>query len=219
MRSMMTTNDKNISNILLVDKPKGISSYQVIRILQKKLGIKKMGHAGTLDPLATGLMLIGINEGTKKLTALLGLSKEYEAEILMGIKTDTADVDGKIIEEKQIPELSDEQIQATLLSMVGTLELAVPIYSAIKRQGKPLYEYARAGQEVSIPIKPMKVLSAEYIKKENNSIFVNFNVGSGTYIRSLAEEFAKRLETIATIKNLRRISIGEYSVRDAMKVD
>ncbi|MCC2630646.1 MAG: truB [Candidatus Paceibacter sp.] len=206
------------SNILLIDKPKGISSYDCIRILQRKFGKIKMGHAGTLDPLATGLMIIGINEGTKQLHALLGLPKTYEAEILLGIRTETGDVEGKVVEEKVAPELDEKYIKDVLATMIGTLEITVPIYSAIKRQGKRLYEYAREGKEVEVPVKPMLVIEATLLEQKANVLTVKWNVGSGTYIRSLAEELGKRLGTVATVQNLRRTSIGDYDVADAMKI-
>jgi tRNA pseudouridine55 synthase len=216
---MMTTNEEKECNILLVDKPKGISSYGVIRILQKKMGKRKMGHAGTLDPLATGLLIIGIDKGTKMLSSLIGLPKVYEAEILLGKKTITADIEGEIIEEQQIPVLVEEKILDVIQSMVGTHELAVPIYSAVKRQGKPLYAYAREGKDVEVPVKQMTVTEANLLGFDEKTVRIRFNVSSGTYIRTLAEEFARRMGTVGTIQNLRRLSIGTYSVDKAMTIE
>jgi tRNA pseudouridine55 synthase len=208
------------SNILLIDKPKGITSYDCIRILQRKFGKKiKMGHAGTLDPLATGLLVIGINKGTKRLQEFLGLPKVYEAEILLGKKTDTGDVEGAVIEITDIPVLTEEKITSALQSMIGILEIAVPKYSAIKRNGKPLYAYARQGEKIEVPIKPMKVIEATLQGYNDNVLFVTFHVGSGTYIRSLAEELGRRLGTLATIQNLRRISVGDFLVQHAVHPD
>ncbi len=205
--------------IILVDKPKGITSFDVIRILRRKLGIKKMGHAGTLDPLATGLMIIATNSFTKKLTELLGLPKVYSAEILLGTKTESADVDGKIIETQPVPELTVAQIEKVLQTMQGDIELAVPIYSAIKRQGKPLYEYAREGIAVEVPKKIMHITYAKVLDYTAPVIRIEFEVKSGTYIRSLAEELARRLGTVGTIQNLRRTSIGEFKVEGAMVLE
>jgi tRNA pseudouridine55 synthase len=208
------------SNIILVDKPKGISSYDCIRILQKKLSIKKMGHAGTLDPLATGLLIIGVNEGTKQLHSLLGLSKVYEAEVLLGKRTDSGDITGNVVEEAPVPDVSLEKIEEVLKNFTGIQELPVPIYSAIKRQGKPLYQYVRECKEheIEVPVKPMMVHEAQVLSKHGNVVHIRWNVGSGTYIRSLAEEFGKRLGTVATIQNLRRVSIGVYTVENAIKL-
>lgn len=201
--------------VLLIDKPQGITSFDVIRRLRRQTGIFKMGHAGTLDPMASGLMIIGIEQGTKKLAEYLKLDKTYAAEITLGILTDTGDVTGNIVERKDVPTLSLSDISVCLRGMVGVLNLPVPLYSAIKKKGKPLYSYAREGRKVSVPVKKMVVLDAQLIGKNGNVISVEFSVGSGTYIRSLAEEFGKRLGTVATLSELRRTSVGPFKVKDA----
>ena len=208
-----------MEDIILVDKPKGITSFDVIRRLRRKLAIKKMGHAGTLDPLATGLLLIGINKGTKKLHDLIGLEKTYVAEVLLGQQTSTGDLEGEIIKEAVVGDLSGREVEKVLAEMIGTLELAVPIYSAIKKDGRALYKYARAGQEVEAPVQPMTILSARLIENKNKVLVVEFEVKSGVYIRSVAEELGRRLSTVATIQNLRRTKIGSFSVENAMKLD
>ena len=153
------------TNILLIDKPKGITSFDCIRILRRKLGVRKMGHAGTLDPMATGLMIISVGEGTKRLQELLKLPKVYEAEILFGIKTDTGDITGKILEESKVSgQMSDvTKLSEVLTGMVGKLELPVPAYSAIKRGGEALYKKARRGEVVETPIKTMEIKAAEFL--------------------------------------------------------
>lgn len=208
------------NNLILVDKPKGITSFDVIRQLRKKLSIKKMGHAGTLDPLASGLMIIGVEQGTKKLSELIGLDKTYVAEILLGKKTDTGDLEGKIIEEKIVPELNEKKIKEVLKAMEGEIELEVSLYSAIKRKGKPLYRYAREGKKIEKPRRVMKVYSAKLknVAVESPHIEVEFEVGSGTYIRSLAEELGERLGTVATLQNLRRTKIGNFEIEDAKEL-
>ncbi len=210
-------------HIILIDKPKGITSFDVIRILRKKLNMHKMGHAGTLDPLATGLMIIALNEGTKKLSEYLKLPKTYDAEILFGIKTDSGDVDGKIIEEKIIPPLEKEKIEDALHQMIGKRKIQAPMYSALKVAGKPLYAYARAGDtSVVAPEKEMEVRAIEFLgerfEEHHQIISVRMDVSSGTYIRSIAEEIGKVLQVPATIKNLRRIRIGEFTIDQAEKI-
>ena len=215
------------AEIILVDKPKGITSFDVIRMLRRKFGatpkspLWKMGHAGTLDPNATGLMLVGVAGGTKKLATLIGLSKTYEAEVLFGVKTDTGDTDGKILEENKIP-VVESALREALASMVGTLALAVPAYAAVKQGGEALYKKARRGEVVVPPVKDMRVARAELVRVEqeggNTIAHIIFDVGSGTYIRSLAEELARRLGTIATLKNLRRTRIGDFDIKDAIKL-
>jgi tRNA pseudouridine55 synthase len=211
-------------NIILIDKPKGITSFDVIRILRRKMNIRKMGHAGTLDPLATGLMIIGINEGTKKLSEYLKLPKTYEAEILFGIKTDSGDIDGKIIEEKSIPPLEKEKIEKVLHQVIGKRKIQAPMYSALKVGGKPLYKYARAGNtSVIAPEKEMEVISIKFLcersEEQHQIISIRIDVSSGTYIRSIAEEIGKLLNIPATIKNLRRIRIGNFSVEQVEKLE
>jgi len=208
----------DLTDIILVDKPKGVTSFDVIRILRRELGIWKMGHAGTLDPLATGLLIIGVNAGTKKLSALIGLPKTYEAEIRLGTATDSGDADGTIVQELPVPELSDDQVRVAIEGMRGELTLPVSLFSAIKRDGVPLYRYAYRGEKVEVPMRSMTVRDASFLSYENGVIRAVFDVSSGTYVRSLAEELGKRLGTCASIVNLRRLTIGEYSVRDARAV-
>lgn len=220
---------KEGANILLIDKPKGITSFDVIRKLRKKLGVRKMGHAGTLDPLATGLLLIGIGEGTKKLKELIGLSKAYSADVLLGVRTDTGDLEGRVMEEKPVPELDKKRVKKVLKDLEGEIDLQVPLYSAVKVKGKPLYKYAREGREarlnglqsgqVEVPIKTMHVIKAELLGIEDNVLKIEFEVKSGTYIRSIAEELGRRLGTVAMLKNLRRTKIGDFSIEDAEKLD
>lgn len=213
---------KKDRTIVLIDKPKGLTSFDVIRKLRRKLGVRKMGHAGTLDPLATGLLIIVVGEGTKKLKDLIGLPKTYVVEILLGKKTTTGDLEGKVIENAKIENLKTEKVEGVLNGIVGTLELQVPLYSAIKKKGKPLYKYARDGEKVEIPIKKMKINSAELISLmcENNECVISakMDVESGTYIRSVAEEIGRRLGYPATVRELRRTRIGDFYIKDAEKI-
>lgn len=208
--------------LLLIDKPVGITSFDVIRILRRKLGIRKMGHSGTLDPFATGLLLIGVSEGTKELTKLIKLDKVYTATILFGIQTDTGDITGKKLVEQDTHEISDSDIKIAIGQIVGVHEFTVPKYSAIKVGGKKLYELARSGAEFTAPVKKMTVYSAELKKVEtvkNKKIAtVVFHVASGTYIRTLGEEIGRALNIPATLTDLRRTQVGEYSVEDAEKI-
>jgi len=205
-------------DVLLIDKPAGMTSFDVIRRLRKELGVKKMGHAGTLDPMATGLLIVGVGAGTKKLHSLTGLSKGYEAEVLLGTKTDTGDVTGAIVETRPAGGVAEADVKKVLAGMIGELSLHVPLYSAIKQKGKALYRYAREGKSVAVPKSLMVVTEAEFLRFENGVIGARFNVGSGTYIRSLAEEIGLRLGTVATLKSLRRLSIGEFKVTDARSI-
>ncbi len=213
-----------MKEILLLDKPKGKTSFWLVSQVRHKYGVKKVGHAGTLDPLATGLMVLGVGEGTKKLTEFLKLSKVYDAEILLGIKTDTGDLEGKVLEEKAVGSMQDAEIQAALTGMVGNLHLPVPIYSAIKQNGKRLYELARKGKKLQPPTRTMQITKAEYRGMKKNEegkvlVQVTFSVGSGTYIRSLAEELGRRLGLPATLANLRRTRIGDFKIEDSQLLE
>jgi tRNA pseudouridine55 synthase len=209
--------------LLLVDKPAGITSFDVIRILRRKTGIRKMGHSGTLDPFATGLLLIGVNEGTKDLTKLIKLDKVYEATILLGVQTDTGDITGKKLVEQDTAHIDDSDINKYLQDLVGNHQFRVPKYSAIKVSGKKLYELARAGTEFEAPIKEMTVYSTELQSietiKNKKIVKVQFHVASGTYIRTLGEELGNMLGVPATLTELRRTRVGEYNVGDAELID
>jgi tRNA pseudouridine55 synthase len=210
--------------LLLIDKPLGITSFDVIRRLRRILNIKKMGHAGTLDPLATGLMIIGIGPGTKKLTGLVKLDKEYIAEVRIGESRSTGDLEGEIIESKKVGNLESEAVASTLKSMIGVLTLPVSAYSAIKVDGVPMYKRARKAEETGtsvteVPIREMSVFEAELlnfkIESDRAVATIRFFVGSGTYIRSLAEELGHRLGYPATLQALRRTKVGEFDIKDA----
>lgn len=209
--------------ILLIDKPKGISSYDCIRKLKSNLGNVKMGHAGTLDPLASGLLIIGIGNGTKKLSEYLRLPKTYEVKILFGIKTETGDLEGKVVEEQRAP-ISKENLLTVLKEMRGGIELKVPLYSAVKVSGMPLYKYAR-GKNKNIPDPPKKEMKVNDIRfktlvKQGDSYVASLeiDVESGAYIRSIVEEIGARLGVPATTKELRRIKIGDFNIQDAIRL-
>ncbi len=211
-------------HLLLIDKPKGITSFDVIRRLRSHLGVRKMGHAGTLDPLASGLMIIGVGEGTKKLSGLIKLDKEYVADILVGERRTTGDMEGEIVEEKPVSVLDEEEVRDTLESLRGTLYLPVSAYSAIKKDGVPMYirarKAAKKGEVVSdVPMRTMQVHDVELLGTVNSedrvTLSVRFAVSSGTYIRSLAEELGRRIGYPATIKDLRRTRVGTFRIEDA----
>lgn len=214
--------------LLLIDKPTGMTSFDVIRVLRRRLGVKKMGHAGTLDPRASGLMCIGVGPGTKELANLSKLDKEYVAEVRIGERRTTGDLEGKVLEAAAVHDLSEAVVETALAGMVGELTLPVSAYSAIKKDGVPLYKKARAaarrGEEFAdVPVRTMRVHAAELCglahAHERAVATVRFSVGSGTYIRSLAEELGRRLGYPATLQALRRTKVGEYRVADAQPLD
>ncbi len=221
------------ATILLIDKPKGITSFGVVARVRRILGVKKAGHAGTLDPLATGLMLIGVGQGTKALTGLVKLDKEYIAEILVGQRRSTGDMEGIILDEREVVvPVSEEVIRTTLGSLLGPITLPVSAYSAIKVDGVPMYKRARAAEKKGeladgVPERAMRVDAAEllandtiiYDSKNFQLVTVRFAVGSGTYIRSLAEDVVRRVGYPATLYNLRRTKVGDYSIDNAIELE
>lgn len=210
---------QSLPEIILIDKPYGISSFDVIRILQKHFGKIKIGHAGTLDPLVTGLMILGVGKGTKKMTELTGKNKTYVADVLLGQKTSTGDLEGEIIEEKKDSVLHKKDVDEKVTSLQGRQNLPVSLFSAIKKDGKELYKYAREGKDVEVPIREMEIFKSDLLDFYSHQDFfiarVRFLVSKGTYIRSLGEELGRRLEIPATLSSLRRMEVGEYSIEDA----
>ncbi|OGY57904.1 MAG: tRNA pseudouridine(55) synthase TruB [Candidatus Colwellbacteria bacterium RIFCSPHIGHO2_02_FULL_43_15] len=208
--------------IVLIDKPKGPTSFDMVSRLRRKLGIRKIGHAGTLDPLASGLLILGVGKGTKKLADLIKLPKTYEAEILLGVSTDTGDLEGKVLKEQEIETLDIKEVKRMVKGLVGKLLLKVPAYSAIKVKGERLYKIAREGRKIDLPEKEMEVTKAVFkscLKSEKHYVLkVVLDVKSGTYVRSLAEEIGRRLSVPATLKNLKRTKIGRFNLKDAEKI-
>ncbi len=219
--------------MLLIDKPLGISSFKIVSIVRRITGVKKVGHAGTLDPLATGLMLILVGrDETKRASELLGLDKSYIATVRLGQKRSTGDLEGVILDSKDMSKVTRVTLQnglkQALKDMHGTLQLPVPAYSAIKQDGQRLYKKARKGQELTPPIRNMYVYKASllnltHVTLDNNEVVyeakIMFYVKSGVYVRSLAEELGDKLGYPATLSALRRISIGKYSIENAQILD
>lgn len=215
-------------NIILVDKPVGMTSFDVIRHLRSYTGVRKFGHAGTLDPAATGLMVLGVESGTKQLAQYLHKDKVYEAEILLGQSRTTDDMDGLVIQSRSDCVVEEAQVRSALASLVGKQDLPVSAYSAIKKNGVPMYKRARhaakRGKSIEdVPVRTMQVYavqfhSLEYRDIENSTypvITVTFSVAAGTYIRSLAVALGKRLGCPATLYSLRRTQVGEYRLEQA----
>lgn len=221
--------------ILLIDKPTGITSFDVIRELRKRLGIKKMGHAGTLDPLATGLMVVGVEKGTKELKNYVGFDKTYVADVLLGMKTTTGDSDGEVVAEKEVIDVEEQEVQRVLESLVGKHILEVPVYSAMKMGGERMYEKARKGTVTVIPKREMEIKHIHLLDMYKGDVYardtiqdsrgkktilkVEMRVSSGTYVRSIAEEIGRRLGVPATISALRRTQVGDVHVDDAQQLE
>lgn len=211
-----------MDGIILIDKEKDYTSRDVVNIVSKKLETKKVGHTGTLDPLATGVLVICVNKATKLVELITSYNKEYIADVTFGIKTDTLDITGNILDEQDII-IDKSKIEEVLKSFIKTYNQQVPIYSAVKVNGKKLYEYARNNEEVELPSKEITINSIELLEYNNinNKTNIKFkcNVSKGTYIRSLINDIANSLNTVGTMTNLRRTKQGDFNIEDCESVD
>lgn len=212
-----------MNGIFLVDKEIGCTSRDVVNEIIKKVETRKVGHTGTLDPLATGVLVVCVGKATKLVNMLTCEYKEYEAEITLGVKTDTYDITGNIIEEK-IPNVTEEEIQNVLNKFIGEYEQEVPIYSAVKVNGKKLYEYARNNENVILPKRKVEINDLKLIsnirKVDNRIIFkIWTRVSKGTYIRSLVNDIAHNLKTIGVMSSLRRTKLGRVSITQCKQID
>lgn len=212
-----------MNGIILVNKPYGYTSRDVVNILCKKFKTKKIGHTGTLDPIATGVLILCIGSATKLVEALTSDDKEYIATVELGTLTDTLDNTGNVIKEEKT-NVNVNQIKKALEKMQGVYEQEVPIYSAVKINGKKLYEYAREGINVELPKRMVNIKSLELInniKYENNktTFQIRCHVSKGTYIRSLVNDIAHELGTVGTMTSLNRVKQGIFNISDSYTLE
>lgn len=211
-----------MDGIILVNKEKDFTSHDVVSIV-KKITESKVGHTGTLDPNATGVLPILLGKGTKISKYLIEHDKEYEVVLQLGVKTTTADEEGEIIEEKEVLKESLEQleIERILKSFIGKIKQMPPKYSAIKVNGKKLYEYARKGQEVEIKPREVEIYNIEItnIQKEKKQIEFKVSCSKGTYIRTLCEDIAEKMRTVGYMKELKRTKVGNFNIKQAITLE
>lgn len=210
-----------MDGIIVINKPKGCTSHDIVYRV-KKVFKQKVGHTGTLDPMAEGVLPILIGKGTLVSKYLINHNKKYIVKLQLGIKTDTADSEGKIIEEQKvnIELLNKENIVEVLKSFIGKQKQIPPIYSAIKVNGKKLYEYARKGQEVELKPREIEIYNISLIDYLVESKQIEFEVfcGKGTYIRSLCEDIANKFETVGFMKELKRVKVGDFDIKDSITI-
>lgn len=204
--------------LLLIDKPYGWTSFGVVTQI-KKWTKAKIGHAGTLDPLASGLMICCTGQKTKLLTALLGQKKEYTGVICLGASTPTFDLESEPENFKEVDSITDEMIENVRLEFIGLITQFPPIHSAIKQGGKPVYELAREGKEVTMKSREVMIDVFEITKIALPEVHFKIACGSGTYIRSIANDFGEKLGCGAYLQALIRTKIGEYCLEDAYEID
>ena len=206
------------NGFLLIDKESDYTSRDVCNIIAKIFDAKKVGHAGTLDPFATGLLIVGINNATKALSYIEGQYKTYEATLLLGQKTSSGDHTDEIVDEKPVPEFNKEDIKNIFQSLIGNNEQTVPITSAVHVNGRKLYQYAHLNQEVELPTRVIEIQELELISFNKKEITFKTTVSKGTYIRVLGETIAEKLGTVGHLTSLRRTKILDIDVKDAHKI-
>jgi len=207
--------------LLLIDKPSGFTSHDVVNVIRKKFNTRRVGHGGTLDPFATGLLIVGVGRATKKLTNIVGLDKTYEATAQLGATTDTYDLTGSIIPSSEFPVPSSDDIENAMKNFRGTIEQKAPAFSAKKVKGQKLYALARRGEDVEHlrPTKKVDVTELEILDYNFPTLKFRVTCSSGTYIRSLAHDIGQDLGCGAYLTELRRTRIGEYKLEDAKKLE
>lgn len=209
---------------LLIDKPRGLTSHDVVDRVRKITNEKRVGHAGTLDPNATGLLIVGVGRSsTKRLMEFLRLDKVYEAEITLGEERDTDDADGKItnsnIETLNKSQITKFKLQTTLNSFVGKHVQIPPVYSAIKLRGKKAYQFARKGMNISLASRKIEIYSIKLISYNFPLLKIKAKVSSGTYIRSIARDLGRKLGTFGYLSSLKRTQIGKHKLSDAVDLE
>lgn len=212
-----------MDGILLIDKEEGMTSRDVVNAVGRIIGTKKVGHTGTLDPMATGVLVLCIGKATKVCDMITNYSKEYIAQVTLGIETDTLDITGTILSESSI-NVSKDMVLKVLQKFVGDIKQEVPKYSAIKINGKKLYEYARQNIDIELPTRNIKIFNIELIGdiitiNKRQTFTIKCLVSKGTYIRSLVRDIGYALGTVAVMSSLRRTKQGDFMIEDCKKIN
>jgi len=205
--------------ILIIDKPAGITSHDVVDAVRKKLGIRRVGHSGTLDPIATGILIILVGRATKNFNKFVNFFKEYTATLTLGITTDTGDALGKVIKTASIEDIDSEKIRSVFEKFVGEIQQVPPMVSALKYKGKRLYDLAKQG--ISVPRKSRKLMIYSLKIKKIHLPRVDFYVkcSKGTYVRKLGEDIGNGLNCGGHISEIRRVAIGPFKIEEAIKIE
>lgn len=209
-----------MDGIIIINKPKQYTSHDIVAKVKKILNTKKVGHTGTLDPNATGVLPILLGQGTKLSKYLINHDKIYEVTLKLGEKRDTADSEGKVIEVKEIKPnmITTEKIEEVLKTFIGKQKQIPPIYSAIKVKGKKLYEYARNGQKVELQPRDIEIYNIEFLDKTESNVHFKVECSKGTYIRSLCEDIAEKLGTVGYMEELKRTKVGMFEIQEAVSI-
>jgi tRNA pseudouridine55 synthase len=210
---------RDVHGILLLDKPRGLSSNQALQKARFLFSAAKGGHTGSLDPLATGLLPLCFGEATKIAGLLLGASKAYETECLLGVSTDSADADGKVLETRPVPDIDAATIEKAMAGFRGRIQQVPPIYSALKRDGEPLYLRARRGESIDIEAREVEVHRFDLLGRQGNCLRLHVECGSGTYVRSLVRDLGEALGCGAHVTVLRRLWVDPFRSPDMITLD
>ncbi len=208
-----------VQGVLSIDKPGGMSSHDVVNRVRRVAGLRRVGHAGTLDPLATGVMLVCVGRATRLVEYLVGLPKWYEATVRLGQATNTYDADGEVVAERPCFHITPSQITQELQQFYGTIQQLPPMFSAIKKDGQPLYKLARQGIEVARDYRDVTIYELELLDCVLPDVRIRVHCSTGTYIRSLAHDLGERLGCGGHITTLRRTAVGAFGTETAVSLD
>ena len=207
------------NKLFVINKPSGPTSFDIVEAFRKATGIRKVGHAGTLDPLAQGVLLLCTDKATRAVEHFMNLSKHYEFEVRLGAETTTLDAEGDVVREVPCPDLAEDAIHEAVHSFVGDYRLTPPAYSALKRKGKRLYQLARAGETPEVESRVVHIYEMEVTQIALPSVFFRITCSRGTYVRSLARDFGAKFGVPAHIGSLTRKAVGDFSLDDAFPSD
>lgn len=210
---------KEEGEVFLIDKPLEWTSFDVVKKIRNRVPYKKVGHAGTLDPLASGLLIVCAGKKTKTIDSLQGLEKEYEGTLMLGATTPSYDLETEVEPQKDPSHLTEEEIRHATENFTGEIMQAPPIYSAIKKEGKRAYESARAGKELKMEKRPVHIYEFTITHIEGPEVHFRVRCSKGTYIRSLAHDFGQQLGVGAYLSSLRRTAIGPHRIEEAQRIE
>lgn len=210
---------RNVSGIVLLDKPLGITSNRALQIVKRLFNAAKAGHTGSLDPLATGLLPLCLGEATKVSGFLLDADKSYLATIKLGVKTSSADAEGEVIQTRPVENYSKKQIKAAIEQFLGDIEQIPPMHSALKVDGQPLYKLAHQGQVIERKARPVHIYDIEVLRFEGDELDIHVECSKGTYIRTLAEDIGEELGCGAHLSALRRTTSGPFDIEESITLE
>ncbi|MEM8605569.1 MAG: tRNA pseudouridine(55) synthase TruB [Myxococcota bacterium] len=208
-----------MNGVVVVDKPTGVTSHDVVQRVRKTIGQRSVGHAGTLDPLATGVLVVAVGEGTKLVSYLQAHDKRYDVTIALGIETDSLDADGQVTATAAVPDLGPKTVSGALESFLGTHGQRAPAMSAVKVQGTPLHRRTRRGEAVELPVRNVTLHSALVKQVSREELRLDLHCGKGFYVRALARDLTRKLGTVGHVSALRRTASGPFMLDDAVEGD